>query len=201
MKTQYTEWHKMFPGSGQGKQYPYLLDNIIQNKNHNRYYSQKQRGGSPKLDPLYRTAVDYGCGKGGTIRWLNGLAPHLQITGYDPGNPDYRDVELTQYDLAYSCDVFEHIEREDIPHTIHTMQSLAPVNILIIDLTPAKKHLPDGRNAHVTLLSKDEWIDLIEQESRTHHTDNIQTYSQPDPNFGERTRLCVTTTSRTRAPS
>ena len=186
----------MFPGSGQGKQYTYLLDNIIQNLKHNRYYLKKHHG-TPKRDPLYRTAVDYGCGKGGTIRWLNGLAPHLTITGYDPGNPQYKDVHLGTYDLAYSCDVLEHIELEDIPHTLEHIQSLAPVNILIIDLTPAKKHLPDGRNAHVTLLPKEEWIDTLEDERYEHHILNIQTYSEPDPNFGERTRLCVTTSNRT----
>lgn len=201
MKQVYTDWHKMFPGSGQGKQYPYLLDCIIQNLKHNREYARKQKGGSPKRDPLYRTAVDYGCGKGGTMRWLKGLAPHLTITGYDPGNPLYRDTELTHYDLAYSCDVLEHIELEDITETLHKMQGLAPVNIQIIDLTPAKKHLPDGRNAHITLLPKEQWIDIFTNEALEHHIENIQTYSEPDPNYGERTRLCVTTTNRTRAPS
>jgi hypothetical protein len=171
MKQIYTDWHKTFPGSGQGKHYPYLLEQF---SIHN-----------------YATALDYGCGKGGTIQWLESFTS-TDIDGYDPGNEQYRNTQLRDsYDCVYSADVLEHIEREDLAEVISHMQSLSNVNIQIIDLTPAKKHLPDGRNAHVTLLNKHEWIDIF--EAHEHDIQNILLYSEDDPNFTTRDRLCLLT--------
>jgi len=173
----------MFPGSGQGKQYPYLLDKILQNHRVARARARKQP---------WRQLLDYGCGKGGTARWLQSLVKGLDIDLYDPGNAQYKDTPLkTQYDLVYSCDVFEHIEKTDIDGVIEQCQTLAPHNIYIIDMTPAKKHLPDGRNAHILLQDKFEWIEQIERHSHT--IQEVLPYSVPDPRFTTRDRVCIHT--------
>jgi len=172
MNKNYSEWHKLFPGSGQGKHYPWLLEQFC--------------------TYAYPRALDYGAGKGGTIHWLESLTSS-DITGYDPGYPAYQDKSVldAQYDVVYACDCFEHIEREDIDAVIDECQSLAPVNLYIIDLTPAKKRLPDGRNAHILLLDRHQWVELIEQHEHT--VESIMQYSEPDPNYGKRHRLCIRT--------
>ena len=190
-KSIYTDWHKTFPGSGQGKQYPYLLDKILAN---HREYSRARRQSQSNKPRLWQRILDYGCGKGGTAEWLESLItkPPISIDRYDPGHPSYKDTPLREkYDLVYSCDVLEHIEREDIHTVIEHTQKLSKNNIHIIDLTQAKKHLPDGRNAHVLLLDKYEWIELFEQHK--HNIEEVRPYSVPDPNFTTRERLCIWT--------
>ena len=187
MKSIYKDWHKTFPGSGQGKQYPYLLEKIMENQTHNL----GARLTKPRrINPLWQNILDYGCGKGGTIRWLKELVK-VNIWGYDPGHPDYANTETLKrkYDAIYTADVMEHIEEADLEAVIKQQQSLAPVNIHIIDLTPAKKRLPDGRNAHVTLLDMDAWKWHLEAPG-THEVSDMRKWTTPDPNFQERTRLC-----------
>jgi len=180
----YTEWHKMFPGSGQGKQYPWLLDKIISNHKANvdRRVVKKQ----------WRVFLDYGCGKGGTAQWLNSLVKNIDIDLYDPGNEQYKHTKFREhYDCVYTCDVLEHIEPKDIHTVIEHTQSLADVNLHIIDMTPAKKRLPDGRNAHVLLQDKWQWIETFEQHSHT--IEEVYPYSIPDPNYNTRERVCIWT--------
>ena len=186
MKKIYSDWHKTFPGSGQGKEYPYLLDKIL---THNKEASKTRSG-----QQAWHAILDYGCGKGGTALWLQSLIKKqpLAIDLYDPGHELYKHTPLREkYDLVYSCDVLEHIEREDLDATIEHTQALSGHNIHIIDMTPAKKHLPDGRNAHVTLMNTHEWIELFEQHDHT--IEEVFPYAVPDPNFTTRERVCIWT--------
>jgi hypothetical protein len=190
-KSIYTDWHKTFPGSGQGKQYPWLLDRILAN-----HRSYRRSHGETRINKgrPWQILLDYGCGKGNTALWLKGLVREypLTIDLYDPGHPDYRNTELRDtYDCVYTCDVLEHIEREDLAAVIAETQTLSRNCLHIIDLTPAKKHLPDGRNAHVTLMSKWEWIELFEQHEQ--EIVETRTYRVPDPNYTQRERLCICT--------
>ena len=188
-KTIYTDWHRTFPESGKGKQYPWLLDKIMQNQTQ---YSNPKLRKSEKAK-RWQTFLDYGCGKGGTAEWLRSLIKHtIEIDLYDPGHEPYRDTPLRErYDVVYSCDVLEHIEREDIKRVLAHTQSLADANLHIIDMTPAKKQLPDGRNAHITLLDKHEWIAVF--EAQEHEIEEVFPYSQPDPLFNTRDRVCIWT--------
>ena len=183
-KTIYTDWHKTFPGSGQGKQYPWLLDKIVSNHKANR--------DRRTIKNQWHTLLDYGCGKGGTAQWLKELVKNIEIDCYDPGHELYKDTPLRDsYDCVYTCDVLEHIEREDIDTVIAHTQSLADQNLHIIDMTQAKKHLPDGRNAHVLLQDKWAWIEQFEQHEHT--IEEVFPYSVPDPNFKTRDRVCIWT--------
>jgi hypothetical protein len=58
----------------------------------------------------------------------------------------------------------------------------------IIDTTPAKKILPTGENAHVTLLKPHEWQDLFQEWLDVQVT---QTLREPDPTYGERVRVML----------
>lgn len=153
----YTNWHTLFPGSGQGKAFPWLLHTLR------------------TLRP--QTVLDYGCGKGGTARYIQQHV-NLNVDCYDPGYAPYSTPPQGPYEMVYTTDVMEHIEREDVDSTIQHIQSLTTnFHAHIIDLDPARKRLPDGRNAHVTLLSDDEWCDTFNQWSEVVHR---ETEAYPD---------------------
>lgn len=168
MKQIYTHWHRTFPNSGQGKRYPWLLELIQQYK--------------PKK------LLDWGCGKGGTMDWLSSIYPDLDIQGYDPGHEIFDLIPTDRYDLVYSCDVLEHVEIMDIPNTIRDIARITRRSAHIIDLTPAKKTLPDGRNAHVTLMSADDWQQKLDQYAEAEF---IRIYHEPDKRFQRRSRVCI----------
>ena len=169
------DWHKIFPKSGVGKQMIQIVDWIQQHQLHTK------------------SVLDFGCGKGGTIRWLQGLFPELKIQGWDIGTTEYQKrPRNVQFDGIYSIDCFEHIELTDIPDVIENLRLISHRKTQwchIIDLTPAKKRLPDGRNAHVTLLNTEEWQDQFEQQGCV--IEQISMIRKPDKLFGERTRCQI----------
>jgi len=190
MKATYKNWHTTFPHSGKGIEYHYILEKIIENRKTNWRYFNNQRkrlkhNNPNKTNPPWITALDYGHGKAGTIEWLKTMAPHITV---------HSDQLLNKYDLVYTGDVLEHIEPHNLSHTIHSLQDLAPVNIHIIDLTPAPHNFyydPVGAKAHVSILSTSEWQELL--ESHSHIVDEMKTWRTDDPTYGTRHRLCCLT--------
>ena len=110
------------------------------------------------------TLLDYGCGKGTILRHLEFLYPETKITGYDPAVSEYVDLPATTYDVLFSNDVLEHIEPEYIDQVLQHMSSLYKDFMwLRIDTIPARKTLPDGRNAHLILKGKKWWLRKINE--------------------------------------
>ena len=169
------DWHKIFPKSGVGKQMIQIVDWINQH--------QLQT----------KSVLDFGCGKGGTMQWLQGLFPELTVTGWDTGTEKYRKRPRdVQFDGIYSIDCFEHIELTDIPDVIENLRRISHRKTQwchIIDLTPAKKTLPDGRNAHVTLQSPQEWVELFAQHCRL--VEHCEITRTPDRRYGQRERCII----------
>jgi len=165
-------FHKNFPNSGVGKHYDFHLRELK--------YVQQQ------YDTPIRV-LDYGAGKGGTTEWLKQQG--FDVTAYDPYYPANSNTERLkqEYDAIISGDVLEHIHTQDIPWDYFKN---ARHNIHVIDLTPAKKTLPDGRNAHINLQTQEEWI-------KTFHINlggellQQYTYAEPDKTYEWRTRLCL----------
>lgn len=188
------DFHREFPGSGVGKQYPYLQKQLT------HYWGES---------PTPKSLLDFGCGGGGTAQWLCDTYPQFYIDGYDPykrlypewttegthgENPGlWRTIPNRYYDCVYSADVLEHIPR---PLCVERDGALAHINsctrglaLLIIDLTPAKKTLATGTNAHVNLQSTEQWLEDIERWMRVWSYDLEAT---ADKTYGVRRRLCVT---------
>jgi len=168
------QYHAHNPGAGVGKQYPYLLKQLTGKR-------------------FYHSILDFGAGRGGTANWLNKTLD-LDIQCYDPGVAAYNDPNIVTsryWDYIYSADVFEHIPLAELKqHTIPLLaETIRDELILIIDLTPAKKKLQDGRNAHITLLTEDAWIELLREYVKI---EDMCIDEQLDKNFGTRRRLCVT---------
>lgn len=169
------KWHDIFPHSGVGKQMIQIVDWI----QHNQLQT--------------KSLLDFGCGKGGTMTWLQGLYPRIQVTGWDIGTEQYKKrPRNVQFDGIYSIDCWEHIEMTDIPDVIENLRRISHEKSTwchIIDLTPAKKRLPDGRNAHVTLLNTEEWQDIFQVAGCV--IEQVSIIRKPDKLFGERTRCQI----------
>lgn len=106
-----------------------------------------------------RTILDYGCGKATLAEKLNSFT----VSNYDPaierysGRPDPAD-------LVVCLDVLEHIEPECLDDVLADIAALTLKQaFLVIATRPARKVLPDGRNAHLILESAGWWtLKLLE---------------------------------------
>jgi SAM-dependent methyltransferase len=110
------------------------------------------------------TLLDYGCGKGHILAHLTEKYPNTKCSGYDPAIPMFNNLGSTVFDCVFSNDVLEHIEPQFINEVLQHIDKLATKFIwLRIDTLPARKKLPDGRNAHLILEQPDWWRDRIQQ--------------------------------------
>lgn len=97
--------------------------------------------------------LDYGCGKG----TLAAKMP-FPIHEYDPA-VDGKEALPDAADIVVCTDVLEHIEPEYLEEVLNHLQSLVNVcGFFTIATREAKKLLPDGRNAHLTVQPADWWL-------------------------------------------
>lgn len=107
--------------------------------------------------------LDYGCAQGGLLDTIKIDFPNINpLDGFDPAVPKFEIIKEQSYDCIISNDVIEHIEPEFLDQTLEGMQDLFERYAwFIIACYPAKKTLPDGRNAHLIVESPDWWINKI----------------------------------------
>lgn len=100
--------------------------------------------------------LDYGCGK-------STLANNLpfDIKQYDPAIPKYA-ARPEPADILVCTDVLEHIEPECLDDVLNDLYMLTKRACFIsIHIGPAKKTLPDGRNAHLIQENDIWWFGAI----------------------------------------
>jgi len=108
--------------------------------------------------------LDYGSGKGDLTKTLRGVYPHKLIYEYDPCMEGKTSILRIPYDFVICNDVMEHVEIEFLDNVLAHIESLTGgVCFFCIGLRPANKILPDGRNTHITLLSKEIWVSKIKE--------------------------------------
>lgn len=108
------------------------------------------------------TLLDFGCGKGGLIATIASLHPEIKVSGYDPGNTEFNKLPTQAVDVVVSTDAIEHIEPAYLEQTLQTIGSLMTrCGCFRIACYPAKKSLPDGRNAHLIVESPEWWREQI----------------------------------------
>jgi len=106
--------------------------------------------------------LDYGCGKGHILHNLKEKYPDVFIEGYDPAVQMFNKTSRLQYDCVFSNDVLEHVEPPMIDLVLSHIDKTATKYIwLRIDTLPARKKLPDGRNAHLIQQSGSWWTEKI----------------------------------------
>lgn len=89
------------------------------------------------------------------------IDPSIEVFEFDPAI-EGKDAPPSPADLLVATDVLEHIEPDLVEATLVYLRSLARRGAYFtIALTPSKVSLPDGRNAHLTLLSRGKWCRLL----------------------------------------
>jgi hypothetical protein len=115
--------------------------------------------------------LDYGSGKScnlGKTLFRRGYPhrPKLEHLGdekfryqaYDPGVPELAGLPIPAQMVA-CIDVLEHVEPECLDAVLdHLVQLTEAVIFLTVHTGPAKKILPDGRNAHINQQPMSYWL-------------------------------------------
>ena len=129
-----------------------------------------------------QSILDYGSGKGQQY-----VAGYVDIPGYgvksnvqdywdvdyvycyDPGYPPYSKLPEGHFDGVIATDVLEHCPEEDLAWIVTEMFSFAEKFVFAsIACFPARKRLPNGENAHCTVMPKQWWQTLFEKAGATH---------------------------------
>lgn len=107
------------------------------------------------------TVLDYGAGK---CTLKKALGPAYSVTCYDPCVPGIDTKPEGTFDAVACTDVMEHIEPEYVMDVLKDVRKFTHgYAFFVIAVTPARKKLEDGRNAHVSLKTPDEWKELVKQ--------------------------------------
>lgn len=122
-----------------------------------------------------RTILDYGSGKAQQYKSLRITGENGQvwnnvtefwdvedITLYDPCYEPYSTLPTGTYDGVVCTDVLEHCPEEDIDWILEEMFGYANIFVYAnICCFPARKHLPNGENAHCTIKPLEWWVQKI----------------------------------------
>lgn len=103
--------------------------------------------------------LDYGCGKGLLAK---SLGPHLdhrvRVHQYDPAIPECADTP-EPCEVVACTDVLEHIEPDLLDNVLDDLRRVTKgVGVFVIATGPARKILPDGRNAHLIQEGPGWWL-------------------------------------------
>lgn len=117
-----------------------------------------------------KTILDYGCGK--ASGWLNkNYCEYLGISKenlylYDPAYPPYSVFPNKKCDMVICTDVMEHIPEEYIDMVLNTIfNNCIKVVFFNISYKEAKKKLPNGYNAHLTVKDEKWWSNKIKEKN------------------------------------
>ncbi len=95
--------------------------------------------------------------------------PGVTVTCFDPGYPAFAEEPSGPYDGVISTDVVEHIAADDIPWILDDIFSHAKSFVYVVAACfPAKKMLPNGENAHVTIQPPAWWQSQMERAAVRH---------------------------------
>lgn len=109
-----------------------------------------------------KSILDYGCGKG----VFKITHPDMNIYEYDP-SIEGKNVDPKPCEFLMCLDVMEHIEPECLDSVLSHMQSkTGKAAFISVSTRPAKKTLPDGRNAHLIQEPAEWWFTKINQYFR-----------------------------------
>jgi cyclopropane fatty-acyl-phospholipid synthase-like methyltransferase len=147
-----------------------MISNSYKNLLSEMQSKNRFKGGLQDYDEVFNfiknenplSVLDFGCAHGNLIKKLKEDFPKILFAGYDPGVVEYEVFPSNTVDCLISNDVIEHIEPKFLDLTLQEINKLFSKSArLIIACYPAKKDLPDGRNAHLTVENSDWWLEKI----------------------------------------
>ena len=111
-----------------------------------------------------KNLLDYGCGAGKQyteecyhVFW--GILPTL----YDPGVPELSKIPAGRFDGVICTDCLEHVPEEELDDVIADLAAYSRLWCFVsVCCRKSKKWLPDGRNAHVTIMPHEWWRGKLE---------------------------------------
>ena len=103
--------------------------------------------------------VEYGCGQSQLIEQLQ--YAEAEYIRYDPAVPAYDTLSVDSADFVVNTDVLEHVPEESLDDVLQDIARLSSKVFFNICTRPASEILPDGRNAHVSLMPAEQWLTLI----------------------------------------
>jgi cyclopropane fatty-acyl-phospholipid synthase-like methyltransferase len=109
-----------------------------------------------------KTILDYGCGKGDLIKYLN---ESYNCYGYDPAVDEYNNEHKDKnFDTIVCLDVLEHIPENELKYLFDHIKSYNAKTLYFnVSTRYAKTLLPDGRNCHETVKPQKWWDDLFNE--------------------------------------
>jgi len=143
---------------------------------------------APSLQDLiaksgYSSVLDYGCGKNTLLaRLKDGPGAGLDMVAYDPAIPEFA-TPPRPCDLVVCTDVLEHIEPAAIEAVLDDLRRLSlKAAFCVVSTRPARRTLPDGRNAHLIQESYRWWLPKFWQrwDVRVFRQNSFQ---EPDDEF------------------
>ena len=112
-----------------------------------------------RMEPTH--VLDYGCGKNLVLPHAlkeRGLKHKFKYQAYDPAVPRFAGDPVPA-EMVVCIDVLEHVEEDCIDDVLdHLMGLTEALGFFTVDFGPAKKTLPDGRNAHILQRPPEWWL-------------------------------------------
>ena len=128
-----------------------------------------------------RTILDYGAGKGMQYRphkvvvngehVADGIAEYWdvdEVRCFDPGYAPHSALPEGKFDGVICTDVLEHCPEEDLPWILDEIFGYAKRFVYLnVACYPARKTLPNGENAHITVRPPDWWHERVKSHATT----------------------------------
>lgn len=158
----YAEYYKEMHNKSMFKAWKSIEETNYQQKHLDRIYGAMKATRS-------KTLLDFGCGKAdqylqGKVHRKMGISSMKDILLYDPGVEKYSKRPEDTVDVTIAFDVLEHIPRDELPEVFEYIFSHTHnFCYFTIHCGLAAKTLPNGENAHCTIMSQDSWRRFIEQ--------------------------------------
>ena len=131
----------------------------------NRHYGYSATAFLDEITDIVRrhkpnSVLDYGCGRSDLVAhfWLDG---ERRLGRYDPAIERYETMPDGVFDMAVCLDVLEHVPIAAIDRVLGQLKEKSNAVIFTISTALARARLPDGRNAHCTILRRGEWVEWL----------------------------------------
>ena len=113
-----------------------------------------------------QSILDYGAGRSDLVAhfWRDG---ERRIQRYDPAIRKIRTLRRQdRFDMVLCCDVMEHIPINYVDTVLQQIKHHAPRAFFTISCKPARARLPNGENAHCTIMTPSEWMGWVKSYYR-----------------------------------